>query len=92
MTPLHNAAIKGSFELCKFMLENISMKNPANNWGDTPFHFAVKYNRFEICKLFIANFDDTQSMASIWETAKDCARSLRHLKILKLLNEEHVGK
>ena len=35
MTPLHVAAMRGSFELCKQMLENIAMKNPADDWGDT---------------------------------------------------------
>ena len=90
MTPLHDAAMKGSFELCKLILENITMKNPTDNWGDTPLHYAVKYNRFEICQLFIANVDGTQPMASIWETAKGYAISLRHLEILKLLNDESM--
>lgn len=89
VTPLHDAAKYGSFELCKFMLENlnIAMKNPADVCGDTPFHYTVKYNRLKICRLFIANIDGKNSMASIFR-AKEYAEMLRHLEILDLLNEK----
>ena len=91
MTPLHDAAMRGSFELCKLMLENIAMKNPADNWGDTPLHYAVKYNRLEICRLFIANIDGKNAIASIFR-AKGYAKSLCHLEILELLNDIKVPK
>ena len=91
LTPLHEAAKNGSFELCKFMLENIhiAMKNPADVCGDTPFHYAVKYNRLKICQLFIANIDGQNAKASILR-AKGYAEQLRHLEILELLNEKNT--
>ena len=91
MTPLHYAAMRGSFELCKLMLENIAMKNPVDNWGDTPLHYAVNYNRFEICQLFIDNIKDIPIYNGLnWETAKNYARSLGHNKILKLLKDKNM--
>ena len=91
MTPLHDAAKYGSFELCKFMLENlnIAMKNPADVCGDTPFHYTVKYNRLKICQLFIANINGKNAIASIFR-AKEYAKMLRHLEILELLNEKYM--
>ena len=32
-TPLHNAALFGHFEICKFILINAEEKNPANDLG-----------------------------------------------------------
>ena len=58
-TPLHEAAYRGDFEICKFIIDQVNDKNPANDSGDTPFHIAANYNtysseiwgHFEICQL-----------------------------------------
>ena len=39
-TPLHWAAMGGQFEMCRFILENVNDKNPADNNGKTPTDMA----------------------------------------------------
>ena len=58
-TPLHEAASIGNFDICKFIIDQVNDKNPANDAGTTPFHMAANYYRdssendghFEICQL-----------------------------------------
>ena len=57
-TPLHEAASIGNFDICKFIIDQVDDKNPANDNGYTPFHMAANYYRnteiwghFEICQL-----------------------------------------
>ena len=48
-TPLHWAAMRGHFEMCKLILENVNDKSPADNYGKTPWHMA---QGSRICDLF----------------------------------------
>ena len=41
--PLHEAASKGNFNICKFIIDQADDKNPANDVGHTPFHTAANY-------------------------------------------------
>ena len=61
-TPLHIAAKKGNFEICKLFLANIGHKNPENIVGCTPLYGAFQNNHFEICQLIIDNVDDMSSV------------------------------
>ena len=54
-TPLHCAAMRGHFNICKFILENVGDKNPANNMGDTPLHYAAKTGQLKVCQLIISH-------------------------------------
>ena len=42
-SPLHEAASRGHFEICKFIIDQVDDKNPANEKGHTPFHAAANY-------------------------------------------------
>ena len=42
-SPFHEAASRGNFEICKFIIDQVDDKNPANNKGHTPFHIAANY-------------------------------------------------
>ena len=47
-TPLHHAAEMGNLEICKFILENVSDINPANDYDDTPVDMARKAHSIEV--------------------------------------------
>ena len=50
-TPLHWAAEKGHFDICKLILQNVDNKNPRNQFGRTPLSDAEKNGHEEICNL-----------------------------------------
>ena len=54
-TPLHMAAYKGYFEICKIIIENVEDKNPSRNDGTTPLYMAAQFGHFKICKLIMDN-------------------------------------
>ena len=51
MTPLHWAAGKGQFEICKLIIEIAEEKNPADSSGFTPLYNASSCGYFEICQF-----------------------------------------
>ena len=56
MSPLHIAARKGWFEICKRIIENVEDKNPGA-WNDpqtTPLYLAKKYGRTKIARYIKA--------------------------------------
>ena len=55
MTPLHEAAGKGEFELCKQIINNVQNKNPKCHYGFTPLHLAAEEGHLSICQLILKN-------------------------------------
>jgi len=53
VTPLHIAAWKGHFNICKLIVENITDCNIQDSHGKTPLEIAVYHGHFEICQLFV---------------------------------------
>ena len=51
-TPLHEAAGKNRFELCKVILNGIQDWNPKDRCGKTPFDYAKEKGHKNICELF----------------------------------------
>ena len=51
-TPLHMAAFKGYFEICKLILENVDDKNPSRNDGTTPLYMAAQFGHYKISAFF----------------------------------------
>jgi len=49
LTPLHTAARKGHLEICKYIISNVRIKNPADNFGFTPLHDAAIKGHSEVC-------------------------------------------
>ena len=57
ITPLHLAAKKGHSEICKFIIERVEDKNPADIVGDTPLHFAAASGHLGLCKFILKNIN-----------------------------------
>ena len=51
MEQLHFAVRYGHLEVCRFLIEVASEKNPQDNRGKTPLHHAMELNHLEISKL-----------------------------------------
>ena len=46
------SGLQGHFNVCKLILENVIVKNPSNDKGETPLSIATQRGRKDICKLF----------------------------------------
>jgi len=53
VTPLHIAAWKGHFNICKLIVENISDCNIQDSHGKTPLDIAAYHGHFEICQILV---------------------------------------
>lgn len=51
-TPLHEAAEKNLFELCKVILNGVQDWNPKDRYGKTPYDYAKEQGHKNICQLF----------------------------------------
>ena len=54
-TPLHLAASNGHFSVCELIIDNISEKNPEDQFGWTPLHSAAQNGHLRVCKLILSN-------------------------------------
>ena len=74
-TPLHHAAGSNAsmdqLEVCRFIIEKIDIKNPANNNGLTPLHIAAEMGHFDLCKLIIANVSNKHPLDNNGQTPRD---------------------
>ena len=53
VTPLHNAALIGKFDMFQFIFENAKNKNPIDHDGDTPLHKAAHAGgQFKHCQYW----------------------------------------
>ena len=56
VTALHFAAKKGNLDICKYISENVTDKNPRDTvLGYTPLHDAALYGRLEVYKYIAQN-------------------------------------
>ena len=44
----------GHLEVCKYLMNKVDNKNPAENTGTTPLHCAADSGHLEICKFIAA--------------------------------------
>ena len=56
--PLHEAASRGNFEICKFIISQVNDKNPANDVGHTPFHTAANYCPNDLKYVFHQHYSE----------------------------------
>ena len=91
-TPLHEAASRGNFEICKFIIDQVEDKNPANETGHTPFHIAAKHDRnnshFDICQLIFEATGFHNPSDKYGETPLHSAAFNGNLKICEMIIEK----
>ena len=58
LTPLHIAAINGSYEITQLLIENDADLNSINYDLNTPLHFALKHNNSALIDLLLNNNAD----------------------------------
>ena len=51
MTPLHEAAERGHFKICKLLIRNVMDKNPQDAIGKTPLHRAAWTGNLKLAEL-----------------------------------------
>ena len=56
--PLHEAASRGHFDICKFIIGQVTDKNPANDFGTTPFHTAANYCPNDLKYVFHQHYSE----------------------------------
>ena len=57
-TPLHLAAAKGHFEVCKMIIENVDKKDLKTFHRFTPLHVAALMGHLEIYELILSNIEE----------------------------------
>ena len=55
-TPLHMAAENGHADLCCYIIDNVKVKNPEDEDGETPLHLAAQRGHYKICEMIIKSF------------------------------------
>ena len=58
-------------EICRFIIEKVDVKNPANHNGLTPLHIAAEMGHFDLCKLIIANVSNKHPLDNNGQTPRD---------------------
>ena len=48
----------GHLEVCKYLMNKVDNKNPAENTGTTPLHCAADRGHLEICKFIASQIDN----------------------------------
>ena len=103
-SPLHEAVSRGNFDICKFIIDQVDDKNPANDKGHTPFHTAANYRHnthhscpgplgqiwghFEICQLIFERSGFQNPGDNYGRTPLHCAASYGNLKICNMIIEK----
>ena len=103
-SPLHEAASRGNFDICKFIIDQVDDKNPANDTGHTPFHTAANYihntnhsclvpfgqirGHFEICQLIFEEIGFQNPSDNRQRTPLHYAASHGNLEICKMIIEK----
>ena len=52
-SPLHTTAVLGLLKASKYIIENVTDKNPVDKLGRTALHYAAVRGHLEVCQLII---------------------------------------
>ena len=89
MTPLHFAASYGHYDICKFIIEKINVKNPRDSTdGTTPLHMAAGNGHTNVCRLIIDLVVDKNPRNDYGSTPLHWAAEDGHLEAYKLIFEK----
>ena len=89
MTPFHFAASYGHYDICKFIIEKINVKNPRDSTdGTTPLHMAAGNGHTNVCRLIIDLVVDKNPRNDYGSTPLHWAAEDGHLEAYKLIFEK----
>jgi ankyrin repeat protein len=86
------AADSGHLNICKFIIENVQDKNPADIDGNTPLHFAAISGNLDICKMIMENVQNRNPGNDNGDTPLHHAANRGHLDVCKLIIESMQSK
>ena len=86
-TPLHMAAVKGHYDICKLLIDRGATVDKANCNGFTALHMAGNYGHHDICQLLIDRGATVDRADSDGSTALHIAAEFGHSDIVTLLLE-----
>ena len=90
---LHLAAQEGHFEVCQYILNNISVdRNITDFIGRSPIHLAASRGHLQVCKLLIEKLDHQNCKAKCVIRPLHLAARYGHLEVCKLLIENMKEK
>ena len=85
-TPLHHAAHKGHFKICKLILEEVEERNPREDLqGDTPLHYAIARGHLEVYKLIADSVQDKNPVDNYGITPFELAARRGNFAACKLI-------
>ena len=92
-TPLHKAASRGNFEICKLIVSEIDInQTPRCSLGYTPLHDAAANGSIEVFKLIFDNVQDKEPVDNDGCTPLHQAAFWGRLEVCKFLLEELQNK
>ena len=93
LTPLYFAASYGHYDICKFIIEKIDVKNPRYNAnGSTPLHFSAHNGHTNVCRLIIDLVVDKNPRNDFGITPLHWAAKDGHFEAYKLIFENAEEK
>ena len=84
-TTLHIAVVGRNFEVCQFLVDNMTDKNPKSLTNWTPLHMAAMFGSLKISKLIIQNVESKNPVDSNGRTPLHESARFNHLKVCKLI-------
>ena len=82
--PFHFAAIKGHFDICEYIINQVADKNPKNYFNNTPLHFAAKGGHYDVFHLILNSADDKNPKNTVGVTPLYLAAQ-SHVRICELI-------
>ena len=84
-SPLHLAANAGQFDICKFIIENVSNKCTRDLTGKIPLHHAAANGHLDICRLLWENCGERNIPDRFGWTPLHCAAMHGHLDVYNFI-------
>ena len=86
------AAMRGHFNVVKYIVENSEDKNPSDAIGDTPLHRAAKGGHLAIVTYIMENIEDKSPKDQDGNTPLHCAAMGGHLAIVRYIMDKIEDK
>ena len=83
--PQHIAAESGELELCKYIFQKTTLRNPATKFGTTPLHIVAAKGQADLFQLIIEDLVEKNPGDKKQKTPLHLAAKEGHLEICKLI-------